>query len=194
MKFAFLELLNSDWHDYRGSGRSEDRIEDPSWLDRFLSRWGWKTVGLPDRAGRDDLRALRSLLRRLSEDFSTGRHPSEQDLAALNAVLAKTPTVQRVTRAGEAGYRVEQVPLQKDWDWVLGEIAASFVELLVHHDPRRIKVCENPDCGWVFYDESRSRTRRWCDARGCGNLLKVRRFRRRRRSARENQAEQASSN
>ena len=63
----------------------------------------------------------------------------------------------------------------------LGEVAASFAELLATGDPTRIKVCANRDCGWVMYDESRNRTRRWCESTGCGNLIKVRRYRERHR-------------
>jgi predicted RNA-binding Zn ribbon-like protein len=52
-------------------------------------------------------------------------------------------------------------------------------------EPGRLKACENVDCFWVFYDNSRNRTRRWCDSRGCGNLIKVRRFRAKRRAERK---------
>lgn len=48
---------------------------------------------------------------------------------------------------------------------------------------RRLKVCRNPGCQWVFYDRSRNQTRRWCEMRVCGNRAKARSFRERRRSA-----------
>lgn len=179
MNFAFLELLNSDWHDYRGSGRTEDRLEDPKWLARFLARWRLEIREKPDHAAREALRALRARLRRMAEDLDAGRQLSDEDLAGLNAVLEKAPSVRRLAWDGEGRYAIELAPLEKDWNWVLAELAASFVDLVTQHDPRRVKVCENPDCRWVFYDESRSRSRRWCDASGCGNLLKVRRFRER---------------
>jgi len=59
---------------------------------------------------------------------------------------------------------------------VLFAVVESFASFLVEGDPERLKLCENPDCRWVFYDTSRSRTRRWC-ADSCGNLLKVRKCR-----------------
>ncbi len=46
----------------------------------------------------------------------------------------------------------------------------------------RVKICANPDCGWMIYDESRNQTRRWCSVTGCGNLIKVRRHRTKRRN------------
>jgi hypothetical protein len=36
---SWIDLLNSDWHDYRGSGGREDRLDDPAWLGRFLAPW-----------------------------------------------------------------------------------------------------------------------------------------------------------
>jgi len=72
-------------------------------------------------------------------------------------------------------------PAARDQDWFLAEIAMSFAELLASGDPKRLRTCANPDCGWVFYDRTRGITRRWCDSRACGNLMKVRRFRVRQR-------------
>jgi predicted RNA-binding Zn ribbon-like protein len=41
----------------------------------------------------------------------------------------------------------------------------------------RLKVCPDDDCAWVFYDESRNRSRRWCSMNACGNRHKVRAYR-----------------
>jgi predicted RNA-binding Zn ribbon-like protein len=45
----------------------------------------------------------------------------------------------------------------------------------------RLKACTNEECGWVFYDRSRNRQGSWCDMAVCGNRLKNRRLRARRR-------------
>src|SRR5207244_1417681 len=78
---------------------------------------------------------------------------------------------------GGEKFELEMVPLARDWRWVMAEIAASFADLLAKHDSKRLKICENPNCRWIFYDESKSRTRRWCTNNKCANLWKVRRFR-----------------
>ena len=39
-----------------------------------------------------------------------------------------------------------------------------------------LKRCANPDCGWLFLDESRRGNRRWCSMSGCGNRAKARRY------------------
>jgi predicted RNA-binding Zn ribbon-like protein len=46
---------------------------------------------------------------------------------------------------------------------------------------RRLKVCANPDCRWVFYDRSRNQQGNWCDMAVCGNRIKNRQLRARQR-------------
>jgi len=41
----------------------------------------------------------------------------------------------------------------------------------------KVGMCADPTCRWLFYDTTRSGTRRWCDMKSCGNRNKVRRFR-----------------
>jgi predicted RNA-binding Zn ribbon-like protein len=45
----------------------------------------------------------------------------------------------------------------------------------------RLKLCENPDCQWAFYDNSRNRSGSWCRMGLCGNRLKNRAYRERHR-------------
>jgi predicted RNA-binding Zn ribbon-like protein len=45
----------------------------------------------------------------------------------------------------------------------------------------RLKLCANPDCEWAFFDHSRNQQGSWCDMAVCGNRLKNREFRARRR-------------
>jgi predicted RNA-binding Zn ribbon-like protein len=47
----------------------------------------------------------------------------------------------------------------------------------------RLRVCEAPDCQAVLLDLSRNRSKRYCDARTCGNRLNVAAYRERKRSA-----------
>jgi predicted RNA-binding Zn ribbon-like protein len=46
---------------------------------------------------------------------------------------------------------------------------------------QRLKSCSAPDCQFVYYDHSRSRTSRWCSTEVCGNRMKTRRYRHRQR-------------
>ncbi|MGZ5310876.1 MAG: CGNR zinc finger domain-containing protein [Solirubrobacterales bacterium] len=45
----------------------------------------------------------------------------------------------------------------------------------------RLKLCENPDCLWAFYDNSRNRSGSWCRMGLCGNRIKNRAYRERQR-------------
>lgn len=46
---------------------------------------------------------------------------------------------------------------------------------------RRLKACSNDECRWAYYDRSHSRQGRWCDMSICGNRVKNRALRARRR-------------
>lgn len=46
---------------------------------------------------------------------------------------------------------------------------------------RRLKACHNDECQWAFYDRSHSRRGTWCDMAVCGNRIKNRNLRERRR-------------
>jgi predicted RNA-binding Zn ribbon-like protein len=176
----WAELINSDWHDHLGSGAREDRIGNDTWLARFLERAGWEGKRLANGAERQALRELRVLLRRAVDAVRASGKVPEGDLDALNQVLAGAPFVRSLVQAGE-DRTVHEVPLAAGIERVLGAVAATFATLLAEGDADRIKVCANPDCGWVFYDRSHNRSRRWCDASECGNLIKVRRHRQRQR-------------
>ena len=177
----WADLINSDWRDHLGSGRREDRIGKDTWLSRFLARAGWSGDRLPEEADRTRLRRLRGTLRSLVDAIRENRPVAEADLIVLNEALATARLVRRLEHR-DGVWRVRLDPGAAGIARVEAEVAASFASMLAEGDPTRIKVCANPDCGWVMYDESRSRTRQWCDATECGNLIKVRRFRQRQRA------------
>ncbi|HJY87102.1 MAG TPA: ABATE domain-containing protein [Candidatus Acidoferrales bacterium] len=61
----------------------------------------------------------------------------------------------------------------------LEQLALESLELLQTADPRRLRRCAAAEgCGWLFYDETRSGSRRWCSMETCGTLEKMRRYRR----------------
>lgn len=179
METICLDFINSEFRDFRGRWVRDD-LQQPGWLEQFLVKWGLQVDSPPDGATLTTLVALRTLLRSMIEALAEGQI-ADQELAALNAFLLKMPLSRHLIK-DIAGYRLEMVPLKKDWDWVQAEIAASFAHLLTDQDTKRLKICANPNCRWVFYDESKSRTRLYCTSDKCANLLKVRRFRARRKN------------
>jgi hypothetical protein len=68
-----------------------------------------------------------------------------------------------------------------------GELASIVVEAIGNGTISRLKAC--PDCRWVFFDNTRNGSKKWCmmnaagpGSRGCGNIAKARRHRSRLRS------------
>ena len=51
--------------------------------------------------------------------------------------------------------------------------ARSALALTCEPDPQRMKICGN--CGWLFIDRSKNRSRTWCDMAVCGNRAKANR-------------------
>lgn len=180
MESLCIDFLNSNWRDWRGSGHREDRLRKTEWLQSFLEAWGLQAP-LPhstDDPQIAELVELRISLRRMVEAVARGEDITSEDLAELNRVMAMAPSHQRI-ELRENEYWLEQVSNTKGWNLVMVRIVESFADLLVHQEKRRLKICDNQDCQWVYYDESRNRVRRWCDDKACGNLMKVRRFRER---------------
>jgi predicted RNA-binding Zn ribbon-like protein len=69
-----------------------------------------------------------------------------------------------------------------------GEVGDGLFELLliVHRAQAdgtwtRLKTCANPDCQWAYFDRSRNQQGSWCNMASCGNRLKNRQLRARRR-------------
>jgi predicted RNA-binding Zn ribbon-like protein len=71
------------------------------------------------------------------------------------------------------------------WDWdskrerldfILWPIVRSAAELMTSEALERVGQCaDEQGCGWLFWDYSRNKSRRWCDIRDCGNRAKARR-------------------
>jgi predicted RNA-binding Zn ribbon-like protein len=53
------------------------------------------------------------------------------------------------------------------------------MDFLANFDPERLKKCRNDNCSHFFYDTSKASMRHWCSMKSCGNLAKVRNFRKR---------------
>src|SRR5437762_819551 len=62
------------------------------------------------------------------------------------------------------------------WAREAGMLAdAAAAELLTWPALARVHICAGADCGWLFLDQSRNASRRWCAMDGCGNRTKARR-------------------
>jgi len=117
----------------------------------------------------------------LHEIFGTLLHKealSRNSIEPVNEVLRITEGHDELLlRNGKWG--LEFVAREGGLDWLLAAIARSAAELIAEGPSARLRVCSNPSCGLFFYDNSRTRRRRWCSMSRCGNRHKVAAFSRR---------------
>ena len=106
------------------------------------------------------------------------RRPEEADFEILNREITVARCHERLTAASD-GFVWEWTNHRAELDRMLWPVALSGAELLTAGDLTRIHACGGEDCGWLFEDSSRNRSRQWCTMQDCGNVAKVRRFRRR---------------
>jgi predicted RNA-binding Zn ribbon-like protein len=172
---AALEFVNSL------TPEGQDLLRDRRWTAEALRRWNLPPH-TPSAEELDELDGLRVFLRELAGTVSAGAPLTRSQLAALNEVIGRAPVRAHVLpEAG--GYVVEMTPVADTWiQLAVRQLAGSFVSALRQSQPPRVRLCANDSCRRAFYDESKSRTRRWCDPSACGNRARVRRHRARARA------------
>jgi predicted RNA-binding Zn ribbon-like protein len=118
--------------------------------------------------------ALRETIFRVFESVAGGTPPAEPDFAVLSAAIATTPPRARLVKT-ENGYAWQIDPPKPAAAALLAPVLWSAADLLLDAGRRRIRQCANEKCLWLFVDESKSGTRRWCDMTSCGNRAKAQR-------------------
>ncbi|TMG41946.1 MAG: hypothetical protein E6H94_00220 [Chloroflexi bacterium] len=104
-----------------------------------------------------------------------GRSPTAEDVALLRKEALRAASRAELAVAGGHGQWIWRVG--EDLEYPVGALARSAVELLTTAEElSRLRECASETCQWLFLDRSKSRTRRWCDMRDCGNRAKARRF------------------
>jgi predicted RNA-binding Zn ribbon-like protein len=177
------------------------RDEPPSPYDEYLesyddlATWSARLGVISKRqasslkaAGRRDERAsrralgkakeLRELIDPIFRALADGAKPSEELLERLRDADRAALAEARLVRSGNA----------MQWSWPppreltdpLHPVVHAAVELLTEGPLDRVKTCGN--CRWLFLDQSRNHSRRWCSMDECGLQMKHARFVERRRS------------
>jgi predicted RNA-binding Zn ribbon-like protein len=137
--------------------------------------------------------------------LAAGRTPTADDLAAVVGVREALRTLVLHNAGGPAPTTAQLVPLREIASG--GSVRATLdddgaVRLRPHGDTVRarlvgvlltikdaqadgtwahLKGCANDECQWAFYDRSRNHGGTWCEMATCGNKLKNRDFRARRK-------------
>jgi predicted RNA-binding Zn ribbon-like protein len=119
---------------------------------------------------------LREAIYRTFHAVASAGAPAEADLDGINRVLAGAPPRAGVaaTRGGFA-WRVA-LPDQPSVAALLAPVVWSAAALLVGPRLARVRQCANERCLWVFLDDSKSGTRRWCSMSSASRRRSCRRI------------------
>lgn len=119
---------------------------------------------------------IREALFRVLDARAAGRTARREDLALIEAEHLRAMSFARLSWNGEAfAWSLDSSASAPDA--ALQPIVESALRLLTSGSLARLRRCGNSTCFWLFLDETRNRSRRWCEMASCGNLLKVRRHR-----------------
>jgi predicted RNA-binding Zn ribbon-like protein len=131
-----------------------------------------------------DMLAFRETIYRLLTAAIGERDADERDLEAFNVALTATLQNARVAHDDEGFYRMwrEDVLSLDRPLWAVLDAAAGL--LISPGLLNRLRHCNGQRCDWLFIDNSRNHSRRWCSMSGCGNRAKARRsYARKKRAA-----------
>jgi CGNR zinc finger/Putative stress-induced transcription regulator len=117
--------------------------------------------GMPDPTQLRWLSVVREGIRALLDPVAPGLPPDA--LALLETARFRVQPEGRLVSAAEG------------WDGFIDDLIPPLLEVV--EERARLRSCGNPLCRLVFLDQSRNRSRRWCDSAGCGNRNRVRRHR-----------------
>jgi predicted RNA-binding Zn ribbon-like protein len=117
---------------------------------------------------------LREAIYRIFAACAAPEPINNKDLALLNSALGESPRREKLAQfAGGFAWETKDIPVTAAG--LLAPLLWSAADLLTHAERRRVRRCANEACLWLFVDESKAGTRRWCDMSSCGNRAKSRR-------------------
>jgi predicted RNA-binding Zn ribbon-like protein len=117
---------------------------------------------------------LREVVYRIFHAIASGANPDEVDLNLLNRAIGNAPLRITVKRdADHFGWEVEES--KPSATSILAPVLWSAADLLVGPQLSKLRECSNERCLWLFLDDSKNGTRRWCSMQSCGNRAKAHR-------------------
>jgi predicted RNA-binding Zn ribbon-like protein len=139
-----------DWLGERGLLGSRQRISGQD-LDRAL-------------AVREGLRAL-----------AFANNDQDLDVDAIDAMRRASQGATSTIRIEPEG-PVFAPDTAAGMDAAIGHLLAITARAMIDGTWRRVKACPGRHCGWVFYDQSRNQSARWCSMTVCGDREKARAY------------------
>ena len=146
-----------------------------------------ETAGQQPRAAADALGQALTLREALYGVFSAraaGLPAPSSDLRTINKAIGKAMSRAGLNPSAGGGFEWSWPDAPIGVDRVAWWVARSASELLTSKDLTGVRECAGYDCGRLFMDGTKNRSRRWCDMASCGNRAKGRRHYERRKSSR----------
>ncbi len=180
--------------DWRTTGEQQDSLQSYSDLVAWSQQAGVVTdqqaLDLLEEARRrpQDGRAALSHAIRLREGIYRtlravfdGKPVQGGDLDALNGALSRVLGRSQIVERAR-GFSWEWAGADDALDRLLWPVVRDALDLLTSDELWKVGVCAGDGCGWLFLDQSRNHSRRWCAMEDCGNRAKARRYYKRRRA------------
>ena len=187
--------------DFANTASARDTATPTERLHAYADLTIWaERVGVIDSAGGEILRqeamhqpeaaaavfrqalALREALFRIFATLIEDTVPETGDLALLNTAIAASYPHLRLVADAVAVFTWQWADTPYQLDRMLWPVVRSAAEMLTSDELERVRMCQGEHCGWLFVDRSKNRSRRWCDMQDCGNVEKVRRYRRKQKA------------
>jgi predicted RNA-binding Zn ribbon-like protein len=124
---------------------------------------------------------LREALSRIFTAEMQRREPTADDLAIFNDELGLALAHTILTHDADE-YHLGWRDLDARLDAPLWPALRSAADLLRSPLRKKIRQCSNTPCNWIFIDESKNASRRWCSMAICGTQVKMRKYYRRKHS------------
>jgi predicted RNA-binding Zn ribbon-like protein len=168
-----LEFVNTRY--WRGQDAPTETLNAPEDLAAWtLANEGLKPARPPARREFERAIELRELVHRLFDAHAQAKTPAPRDVESLNAALAEAPA--RTTLRRERGGYAWDIDVRSGTALaLLAPVLWTAGDLLTGPRLDRVRRCANPECNYLFLDDSRAGKRRWCSMQSCGNRAKARR-------------------
>jgi predicted RNA-binding Zn ribbon-like protein len=181
--------------DFCNSGQGMRNARGEEWIPAFADLIDWlEAAGAVSAAQVAKLRAagarspeaaqelwrraieFREALARMLLARTEGRRSAGDDLRTIDGEYGRTASFARLSSTAE-GYAWTVDPKAGALDAALRPLVESAISLLTSDRLARVRRCGNSTCYWLFVDETKNCSRRWCEMASCGNVMKVRRHR-----------------
>jgi predicted RNA-binding Zn ribbon-like protein len=124
----------------------------------------------------DGMIELRELIHSIGVDLANSSRARPKPMDDLVRMHAGCLSRARLIQTGSTFAWVWD-PTRSPVEAVLGPVALSALSVLTGSDLSRIKRCPGDHCGWLFFDATKNKRRRWCEMEVCGNRAKQKRRR-----------------